>query len=55
MKNRNHISLPVLFSTDIPVEVTNLRSKGISAASLTSETTKGEKSEVSISIFTYFV
>ena len=50
MKNRDCIPLPVLFFTNIHAEVTNLRSKGISAVSLTSETNKGEKSEVSISL-----
>lgn len=53
MKNRNYIPLHVLFSANIPAEVTNLRSKGIPAVSLTSETTKGEKTEVPI--FTYLV
>ena len=54
MTNRDYIPFCVLFYTNVPAEVTNLRSKGISAVSLTSETSKGEKSEVSISIF-YFI
>ncbi|KAH0826214.1 P-loop containing nucleoside triphosphate hydrolase protein [Lanmaoa asiatica] len=41
-----YIPFPVLSSTNIPAEVTNLRSKGISAVSLTSESTKGEKTEI---------
>ena len=51
MKNRDYIPLTIFLSVNIPAEITNLRSKGISAISLTSETTKGEKSEVSIFLY----
>lgn len=51
MKNRDYISLPVVLSTNLPAEVTNLRNKGISAVSLTSETTKAEKNEVFIFLY----
>lgn len=50
MKNRDYISFPVFCYTNILAEVTNLRGKGVSSVYLTSETSKGEKSEVSRSM-----
>lgn len=51
MKNRDYIPLTLLPFIDIHAEVANLRSKGISAVSLTSETSKGEKTQVSTFLY----
>ena len=48
MKNREYTLSTTMVSTDSLLEVANIRSKGIQAVSLTSETSKGEKSEVII-------